>query len=258
MNSVSVNGVNLAYSIDGKGESLVFIHGLGLDRRVWSDQIRHFSASYETLAYDLRGHGQSDAPGTGYSYADHVNDLAGIVDDCASYPVHLVGQSMGGAIAFQYARKNPENVASLTLAGTHICGYTAFDSWPNLYKIAKRDGIQAARDTWKGFRLFSTLKSDESKVGLLERMVDEFSCAPWTDPNPRYDDDDDFSAVGELVLPTLIVSGTLDPDFRPISESLALELPDVRFESFNCGHLVNFELPDEFNDALAAFLREIL
>ncbi|MBU1317685.1 MAG: alpha/beta fold hydrolase [candidate division Zixibacteria bacterium] len=252
-----INGVDTFIKIDGSGEPIVFVHGLGLDSSIWDDQIGCFSKSHETLVYDLRGHGKTDAPETGYSYQQYSDDLGAVIDECLRPPVHIVGLSIGGAIAFHYARQNAHNVRSLTLVGTHICGYTAFEGWPNVYKIAKTNGLDAARDTWKDFRLFESVKQDEYRWQKLCRMIDGFSCAPWTDPNPRYKDDDDFAQASDMSSPTLIVSGTGDADFRPISEHLALNLPDKRFESINCGHLVNFEEPDEFNEALGAFLREI-
>ena len=253
-----IDGLNTFVRLEGSGDSIVFVHGLGIDHRVWEDQLLHFSHSHEVLAYDLRGHGQTDAPETGYAYSDYVNDLDSIIAEFLRPPVNLVGLSMGGAIAFQYARKNPYNVMSLTLVGTHICGYVSFDGWPNMYKIAKNDGRDAARDVWKNSRLFSSIKSDGSRWEKLCRMIDGFSCAPWTDPHPRYDDDHDYSLASEVTAPSLILSGTGDGDFRPVSEHLALTLPDTRFESINCGHLINYERPDEFNEALAAFLREVV
>jgi len=257
MTSREINGVNTYIKIDGFGESIVFVHGLGIDSTIWDEQVACFSSSYETLVYDLRGHGKSDAPETGYSIQHYANDLRGVIEECVRPPVHLVGLSMGGAIAFRYARENVHDVKSLTLVGTHISGYTSFSGWPNVYKIARTDGLDAAHDAWKNFRLFESVKRDENRWQKLCRMVDNFSCAPWIDPDSKYKDEDDFSQASDMSVPTLITSGTGDTDFRPISEHLALSLPDKRFESFNCGHLVNYEEPDLFNEALAAFLREI-
>lgn len=257
MISQDINGVGTFIKIDGTGEPVVFVHGLGIDHTVWDDQTDYFSESYETVCYDLRGHGKSDAPETGYSYRQYSDDLGAMIDECLKPPVHLVGLSMGGAIAFHYALEKPHNVRSLTLAGTHICGYTSFDNWPNLYKIAKTDGLDTARDTWLNFRIFASAKSDALRWDKLGRMINQFSCAPWTDPNPKYDDDDDFSQADSLSVPSLLICGTGDRDFLPITEHLASKLPDNRLELFNCGHLVSYELPEEFNEALAAFLREM-
>jgi len=253
----TINDIDTFIKIDGSGEPVVFAHGLGLDHTVWDDQTDFFSKSHETTVYDLRGHGKTAAPETGYSYGHYFDDLGAIIDECLRPPVHLVGLSMGGAIAFRYARKQPHNVRSLTLVGAHVCGYTSFDHWPNMYKIARDQGLDAARDTWLNFRIFEPVKSDKFRWEKLCRMIESFSCAPWTDPNPRYDDEDDLSQAGRLNIPTLLACGTGDRDFLPISEQLASKLPDCRFELFNCGHLVNYESPGEFNEALAAFLREI-
>jgi len=252
-----INGIESFIKIDGTGESLVFIHGLGIDSSIWDDQTQIFANSYETVCYDLRGHGLSDAPETGYSYRDYSDDLVDLIEVCCIPPVHLVGLSMGGAIAFKYARENPEKVRSLTLIGTHLAGYTAFEAWPNLYKIAKGEGREAAREAWKNFRLFESVKFDPDRWEKLCRMIDNFSCAPWLDPNPKYGDTDDLESCFEVTSPVLLISGTGDSDFRPVSELFSNRLADSRFASINSGHLANFESPEVVNEAMAEFLRGV-
>jgi pimeloyl-ACP methyl ester carboxylesterase len=165
---------------------------------------------------------------------------------------------MGGAIAAQFARKNADDVRSVTLISTHICGYRGFEGWPNLPRIAKDRGLDSARNAWKEFRLFEPIKSDAGKWDKLSRMIDGFSCAPWIDPNPHCNDEDDYSHAEDISAPTLLLTGSFDIDFLPISEYLSTTLPNCRIRHFECGHLVNLELPDQVNEAIADFYGEPL
>lgn len=97
--------------------TVVFIHGLG------TDSLASFyltlaapvaAAGINVIAYDLRGHGRSDRPATGYSVGHFVDDLASLLDQLDVHgPVHLVGNSFGGTLAFSYALARPDRVASI-------------------------------------------------------------------------------------------------------------------------------------------------
>ncbi|MGH8884006.1 MAG: alpha/beta fold hydrolase [Egibacteraceae bacterium] len=103
----------------GRHPTVVFVHGLG------TDSLASFyftlagpvsAAGVDVIAYDLRGHGRSERPPTGYRLADSVADLAGLLDALApAGPVHLVGNSYGGTVAFSYAVAHPEQVASVVM-----------------------------------------------------------------------------------------------------------------------------------------------
>lgn len=102
---------------DGPAPIVVFVHGIG------TDSLASFyltlaaplsNAGIEVVAYDLKGHGRSDRPTGGYSVEGFSADLAAVLDGLElDRPVHLVGNSFGGTIAFHYAWKHPERVASI-------------------------------------------------------------------------------------------------------------------------------------------------
>ena len=103
---------------------VVFIHGLAIDNLssfyyTLANPVAH--AGSEVILYDLRGHGLSERPRTGYQISDSVADLAAILDSLGvDGPVHLVGYSFGGAIALSFAVAYPDRVTSMLLIEAHV------------------------------------------------------------------------------------------------------------------------------------------
>jgi len=95
-----VNGVELAYSEQGAGTPVVFVHGAWMDLRYWEPQRQAVATQYRFVAYSLRYHGTAPWPDAGqhYSHATHAADLAAFIHQMHAGPVHLVGLSpLGGA-----------------------------------------------------------------------------------------------------------------------------------------------------------------
>jgi pimeloyl-ACP methyl ester carboxylesterase len=107
-----------------QGHPVVFIHGLGLDNLssfyyTLANPVAHAGA--RVILYDLRGHGLSERPRTGYRVSDSVADLAAILDTLGvDGPVHLVGNSYGGTVALGFAVRYPERVTSMVLIEAHV------------------------------------------------------------------------------------------------------------------------------------------
>ena len=114
-----INGGDIQLHVlqEGQGLSVVFIHGWAASHRFWKYQIPHFKLKYQVTAYDLRGHGESDKPSTGYTVNDHVNDLELLLEDLRIENAVLIGHSLGGMIALEYALKAPHNLRGLVLVG---------------------------------------------------------------------------------------------------------------------------------------------
>ncbi|MFE0021237.1 alpha/beta fold hydrolase [Amycolatopsis sp. NPDC059021] len=119
MPTMTVNGLrtNVQLVPAGGTETVVFLHGMG------TDSLASFyltlappiaAAGIDVISYDLRGHGKTERPESGYTIADFVADLDDLLRQVApERPVHLVGNSFGGTLAYSYAAANPERVRSI-------------------------------------------------------------------------------------------------------------------------------------------------
>ncbi|MHC1730025.1 MAG: alpha/beta fold hydrolase [Syntrophobacteraceae bacterium] len=115
---IKVRDVTLYYEINGEGQPLLFIHGLGLSTRDWEKQVDFFSRHYRVVTYDIRGHGRSEKPLGPYSIRQFADDATAFIQSLSIAPVHIVGLSMGGMIAFQMAVSTPELVKTLVIVNS--------------------------------------------------------------------------------------------------------------------------------------------
>jgi pimeloyl-ACP methyl ester carboxylesterase len=111
-----VNGIQLHYQQIGQGPDVVMVHGITGNQAIWHlEIIPALMQEFRLTAYDLRGHGYSDMPSTGYTTADHALDLDHLLDCLGLERTHLVGHSFGADIALHYAILYPERVDGLVL-----------------------------------------------------------------------------------------------------------------------------------------------
>ena len=120
MPKLNVNKIEIHYQCFGEGENVVLIHGLAANLAFWYPIASQLSDSYRAIAYDLRGHGKSSMPISGYAVADMVRDLDNLLEYIGSGRTHVVGHSFGARIALHYAIAHPQKVASLTVADTQF------------------------------------------------------------------------------------------------------------------------------------------
>jgi 3-oxoadipate enol-lactonase len=118
MNTVTVNGIKLAYTRLGKGTPLVLIHGYPLDHTLWNEVASLLEKEFDVIMPDLRGFGQSTTVETPYTISDMADDLAGLLDHLKIEKVLLAGHSMGGYVALAFAKKYPQRVSGLGLVSS--------------------------------------------------------------------------------------------------------------------------------------------
>jgi pimeloyl-ACP methyl ester carboxylesterase len=112
---------SIHYQCIGEGENLVLIHGLGANLAFWYMGIaRALSRQYRVITYDLRGHGRSTMPVSGYTLPDMANDLEALLDFLGVDHAHIVGHSFGARVALYFTATRPERVSKVIAADTQI------------------------------------------------------------------------------------------------------------------------------------------
>jgi len=122
MPTIEVNGQTLYYEVHGQGDPLLCVMGLSADTLAWMLQVPAFSAAHRTAIFDNRDVGQSSMASGPYEIADMAQDALALADALELESFHLLGMSMGGAIAQEIVLAAPERVRTLTLAVTFAAG----------------------------------------------------------------------------------------------------------------------------------------
>ena len=155
MQKASVNGVNFHYIQSGTGPDVVLIHGLGGNLAIWFLKlIGELRKEFRFTAFDLRGHGRSDAPPTGYTTKDNAEDLKGLLDVLGLDRVHLVGHSWGADIAMHFTILYPDKVNKLITIEPNIAALIDWrkskdwEGWAYWAKRLEEFGIHVPKEKW--------------------------------------------------------------------------------------------------------------
>src|SRR5690348_16314425 len=150
------NGLKFHYQQAGSGPDVVLIHGVTGDLSIWflCEAMTALGGSHRVTAYDLRGHGYTDAPPTGYTSADHAADLLALMDAIGAGRASLVGHSFGGVIAAHAAALAPDRVESLVLSDPyfpalrHLEDVSKWGHWQNFRTEAGNAGVELSDEHW--------------------------------------------------------------------------------------------------------------
>jgi len=243
----------LALSVLGDGELVLFLHGIGGRRHNWDAQLAFFGDQYQAAAWDARGYGDSEDYEGPLDFTVFSADLLRVFEHFGADRAHLVGLSMGGRIARNFALHHPERVRSLTLANTSP-GFgvmtpeqlrTFVEQRRNLDPEAQAKRLLGPKPPRGAFdTLVASMRAlhRESHLKTIEASVAQDLAAP----------------IEEIRAPTLVIGSTHDTLYpRRIAEDMARRIPGARLVILEeAGHLSNLDRPQEFNRALAEFLRE--
>jgi pimeloyl-ACP methyl ester carboxylesterase len=181
---LSVNGTQLHYIQTGEGPEVVLVHGLASSLAFWYSGIvlplRH---QYRVTAYDLRGHGKSGMPPTGYTHLHMADDLFHFIEQLKLKPFHLVGHSYGGLISLSFALRYPGRLKSLTLADVPISDLTSdwMSCWPVLGEKLQKAGIHICREEpYPELQILEELARPQVRSQIKETTTDSlFTPYAW-------------------------------------------------------------------------------
>lgn len=265
---VSVNGTKLHYTDIGKAESsaVVLIHGFPFSCGMWNGQMKMLQEKKKNLrviAYDLRGHGQSDVGDGQYTIELFVDDLVALLDYLKITKTILCGFSMGGYIALRAIERNPDRFNALVLCDT----MSAADSneakirRANSVKLVKKEGVgRFAEGFLKTVFAHQTFDSKPEIIDEIRRTILSNSplgiCGALLAMAGRTDTTE---ALFKINVPTLILVGEHDTVTPPsAANNMRDRIPNSKLHLIeNAAHMSNLENPGMFNEQLTKFLNGI-
>lgn len=261
-----VNGVSLYYEVTGKGPPLVLVHGFACGIRSWEPQVRTLSRSRRIIAYDVRGHGVSEAPpdATAYSQAISVEDLRALLIHLKILRAAVGGLSMGGNIALNFALTYPEMVSALIVADTGAGSDDTAEWAASVQAFAdalEQRGMEAFADLASANPLFARYIAQGPEAerfirsclmthrahGLAHTAREVLAKRPTIySLEPR---------LKELGVRTLLIVGEHDEPCLKVHSFMARVIHGAKQVVLpGVGHLTNLEAPAAFNAAVRRFL----
>ena len=274
MPRMKANGLNFHVQQAGEGPDVVLIHGLTGDLSIWflAQTLATLSENFRVTAYDLRGHGYTDAPATGYTSLDHAGDLLALLDELDVQKARLVGHSFGAVIAMHAAVLAPDRVEALVLSDPyfpslrHLEDMSRWGHWQNFRQEAEEAGVSLSVDSWYDLTNFfdQVLHLDDKKllafrqaVGLpgLNRILRLAKTTCGHDS--KLDGGLSAELIDEVSVPCLALYGEHSP-FLSTADYLVEHLPQCEGRRIpDAQHRAPEENPQAFNAAVLAFLESL-
>jgi 3-oxoadipate enol-lactonase len=256
-------GPNPHLAVDhlGSGDLIVLLHGIGGNKRNWHDNLPALAAHWHTVAWDARGYGESDDYEGPLAFTDYADDLVRVLDHFSAAKAHVLGLSMGGRIAMDFAERYPQRLLSLTLCDTHT-GFANFTEAqkreflrlrqePLVTGGAPRDIAEPVAKSLSGPNI--SAEAFAKLVDSLNRLhkasyIKSLEATVMSPPQRRLED---------IRVPAHVIVGSADRLTTPdMARELAASIPGAKLTVIDdAGHLSNIEQPAAFNAAVIAFLR---
>jgi 3-oxoadipate enol-lactonase len=261
MATAILDDIEINYRLEGDGpETIVLVNGLADDLETWDLQVPDLLASgLRVLRFDNRGVGRSSKPAGPDTTRQFADDAKALVDSLSITDFHLMGISMGGMIAQEYALAYPQDLRTATFA----CTYAApgpfcsrmYAFWAELAPVMGVPAVMRDVTLWGFTQEFFSQRGDElAEVETAMRFMDQ--------PVPAYlaqlhsiQAHDTTARIGALTVPTLVLAGA-DDILIPVELSRELHeaIPGSTWATTPGGHCCIWESPEPFNQAVIDFI----
>jgi 3-oxoadipate enol-lactonase len=250
MEKIDVNGIQLAYDRRGKGAPLMLLHGYPLDHHLWDEVIPLLEDTFDVIAPDLRGFGESTIADSSPTMEDFASDIAGLLDYLGMQKTAIVGHSMGGYVALAFVRLYPDRVTGLGLVSSQVLADPP-DRKEGRYRSAKEvaeNGIGSVVATMtpkftadEKLQAFARTSMEQQQpaayIGALRAMAERM---------------DSTSLLSTLKFPVVIIHGDSDaliPADR--AREVKAALPQAHLvEISGAGHMPMMEAKEKTAEAL--------
>lgn len=256
--TLTKNGIDIYYTLEGDGPSVTMSHSLGCNLAMWDEQARALKQRYQVLRFDTRGHGQTSAPTGAYTLEQLAEDLCGLLTELGIARTHFVGLSMGGMIGQVFALRYPHMVRSLALCDT--TSRIPPDSWPiweERIRTVQANGMEALVEStieaWFTAAFREQRRDVTDRVRAMVRSTPPQGYIGCCHAIPKLSTTD---RLGEIRCPAIVIVGEQDPRTPVVTARIIHEaLPSSELVVLkSASHLSNMEQPEAFNKALLDFL----
>jgi pimeloyl-ACP methyl ester carboxylesterase len=263
---VTVDGRKLAYSEvspPNPGGTILLLTGLAAKRYGWYRQFEAFGRSYRTIALDHRDISDSDEVTTAYTVADMADDAAAALRALGVERAYVLGISLGGFVALQFALRHPEMIEKLVLISTSAGGSTHVPPGPEMLAMLSRTGggVEIGEQARRNYTAIMAPGYAESHPEALERSAQiaryrPQSAAAYFRQLQAATSHDAAQQLERVAAPTLVIHGDADPLVVPANgEYLAQHIKGARHIVYaNVGHIPIIERSEDFNRDVLAFL----
>jgi len=270
--TIQINGHTIFYTVKGGGKPLLLIHGYGAGLWVWEKQIDVLSQSHRVYALDLIGHGFSDRPKIPYTPETYIHFTRDFMDGMGIEKATLIGNSMGGGIAWAMATLFPERVDRLILIdcvppdvllqvkNESFRTLVAIKDIPILpYLVITARSKNSIR--WILLECVSDIKLITPEVLNRQYQLSKIKGTTWVLYSTLKHAEEALKLKDRLSLihqPTLLIWGERDLIFPPqVGETLHQAITGSEFLKIEkSGHIPMWETPDEINQAILSFLED--
>jgi 3-oxoadipate enol-lactonase len=268
--SVLIGGRKLAYDeaapanpADAKG-AILLLTGLGSKRLGWYNQLDVFGREYRTIAMDHRDTGDSDEVADGYTVADLADDAAALLTALGIERAHVVGISLGGFTALEFALRHPDKMEKLVLVSTSAGGATHVAANQEILALLAPDpNLEIGERAIRNYSRIMAAEYVASHPEALERVAETARYRPMSPAGYMRQLQAALShnvaeSLHRITAPTLVIHGDLDPLVPPQNGAyLATEIRGARHIVYpGVGHIPIVERADDFNRDVLAFLAE--
>jgi len=254
--------VPLYYQEFGDGPPIALIPGLGSDHRAWAPLLPFLDPEFRCISFDNRDSGQSGPGPSTYTIAEMAQDVVSLLDALAIERCHVIGVSMGGAIAQELAISRPERLDRLVLLSTYTTsdarGAAILQSWLQLRQALPRAEYLHSIYPW----LYSV--EDYATPGLLDAILQYALDNPYPQSPEQYErqmraalSHDTNGRLHAIRAPTLLLFGEEDI-LTPLrfADGLVAEIPDVRLQTFpGTGHALLWTRTGPVAEVIRSFLK---
>ncbi len=262
---IIVNNLTVCYNDEGQDgvPVIIFIHGFPFNKFMWDKQVKAFKENYRVIAYDVRGHGDSDAGTDKFSIDLFAKDLINFMDELKIDKAMLCGLSMGGYIALNAVYNYPDRFDALILCDTNCIADTSEVKEKRIKTIEsiKKNGVEKfAEESIKNLFAPESFSTKKEEIAAVRKMIVNTSKKSLCETlRAFYERKETCSKLIDFNIPTLVIVGKEDK-VTPVATAQLIQeniKESILYVLEYAGHLSNLENSVEFNNQLEEFVSAV-